>query len=384
VRTWPLDRRIGAITLVAFALVAVVGFAAVGNWPVDQYDAWNLWTRKARLLFLDPHLPLAVFKGGGFYGGGNAPGNIHPDYPLGLPMLETVHLRGLGRLDVRQVHEALWLLLVAFVWAAGFLASRVTRTAVWATVLCGTAVLVSGALLTGYADVPMALFLGTGVLALGLWIDGGATGDLAVAALLLAGAASFKNEGMLGAAAALIVALAVVLAARRRDMARQLVVAGLAFALVAVVPWRIWLAAHDLRGDLPLGKGLDPSFLADRLDRVWPSMGALHHQLARRGTVAIFVVVGIALALVRLRGRERSPVAAFYLGTGVVYYLALVWAYWISPLPLRFHLDTSVDRIYVGIALVAVAAIVQLGAPAAPRMRETQECRECAPSRSPS
>src|SRR5205085_8030576 len=127
VRNRPLERNLALATLAAFGVVAIVGLFSVGNWPVDKYDAWNLWTRKAELLFVGRHIPLEVFKSAAYYGGGNAPGNVHPDYPLLLPMLEDIHLRGLGRLDVRQVHEVFWLLLIAFVWACGFLASRISR-----------------------------------------------------------------------------------------------------------------------------------------------------------------------------------------------------------------------------------------------------------------
>jgi hypothetical protein len=361
VRDAPLERKLAVATLAAFGVVAIVGLFSVGNWPVDLYDAWNLWTRKAQLLFVRPHIPLEVFKSAAYYSGGNAPGNVHPDYPLLLPMLEAIHLRGLGRLDVRQVHEVFWLLLIAFVWAGGFLASRISRAAVWSVLLCGAALFASAPLLWAYADVPTALFLGTGVLSLGLWLEFGARSDLAVASLLLGGAAGIKNEGLLGAVAALAVGLFVVLSRRQRERVRELVVAALAFAAIGVIPWRLWLSAHGLKGDLPLGKGIDPGFLVDRFDRVWPSMGALHDQLINHESVAIFAAIGIALAIVRLRGPARSPVAAFYLATGVLYYFALVWAYWISPLPLRFHLQTSVSRVYLGLGFIALAAILQMG-----------------------
>jgi hypothetical protein len=358
----PLERKIAVATLAAFGVLAIVGIFAVGNWPVDKYDAWNLWTRKAELLFVHPHLPLEVLKGAAYEGGGNAPGTISRDYPLVLPMLEAIHLRGLGRLDVRQVHEVFWLLLIAFVWAGGFLASRISRAAVWSVLLCGAALFASGPLLTAYADVPVALFLGTAILSLGLWLEFGGRRDLAVAMLLFGGAAGIKNEGLLGAVAALVVAVLVVLSRRERGRARELLVAALAFAAIAVLPWRLWLSAHGLKGQLPLSKGLDPGFLVDRFDRVWPSMGALHDQLVRHESVAIFAAIGIALAILRLRGPSRSPIAAFYLATGVLYYLALVWAYWISPLPLRFHLETSAYRVYVGLGFIGLAAILQLGA----------------------
>ena len=349
------EQWVAALVIASMAIVGVIGVLTLGVKAVDSYDAWNLWTRKALLLVHDAHLPVEVFSGRAYL-------NTHPDYPMLLPVLEALHIRSTGKVDPWNVHTALWLLLVGFAWAMGFLASRVTRPAVWALLPASAALVSTRDLLSGYADAPLAYFLALAALALALWLESGRRSDLFVAALFVAGAAAMKNEGLLGAMLALAVTLAVLLLGRRRDALVPFAVATAGVLAVAVAPWRLWLAAHDLKGDISPSKGLDPSFLfsAERWDRVWPSIEALHGELVNRFSAALFVPLALALIVVRLRGSNRSPVAGFYLALGVLYAASLVWAYWISPLDLQFHLDKSVSRIYIGVAFIAVAAGVHL------------------------
>ena len=75
----------------------------------------------------------------------------------------------------------------------------------------------------------------------------------------------------------------------------------------------------------------------------------------------MLVPIAIAMALAVLVQRGRGPTAAFYLGFGLVYFVSLVWAYWISPLSMQFLIATSATRIYVGAGVIALAALVDLG-----------------------
>lgn len=348
------SEQIALITLGAFAVVALAGIVMLGNVPIGDYDAWNLWTRKAGLMFFGSHLPLAVLQS-------PASGYIHPDYPLVLSLLEALHLRALDRYELSSVHTVMWILGIAYVWAGAFLANRVTRPIVWAPILVGIFMLATPELLSAYADVPVGFYLGLGVFSLGIWLESGRRSDLVVAALLLAGAAGIKNEGLMGAVSAFIVALVVITATERWGRRLQdLLIAALGVGLFAVLPWRLWLAAHSLKGDLPIGKGLDPAFLAHRLSRVWPAVQALYGQIDVLGGLAVVVPISLAVVLLALRERAQRRSAVFYFATGVAYFVALVWAYWVSPLEIHFHISTSVNRVYVGIAFIAVAAILQI------------------------
>jgi hypothetical protein len=75
---------------------------------------------------------------------------------------------------------------------------------------------------------------------------------------------------------------------------------------------------------------------------------------------AFLIPVALALLLLRWRNGERSPLDGFFLAVALLYAVGLVWAYWVSPLPLDFHIRNSVGRIYVGVALISLAAIFHL------------------------
>jgi hypothetical protein len=348
-----LEGRVVAALLAGVALLGLVGIYSAGVMPLSEFDAWQLWTRKAIMLFYEPHLPVQLFTSRLAYA------NVQPDYPLLLPMLEAVQFRAGGRPDTQEAHATTWILFVGAVWALAYLASRVSRPFVWAGVSAGVAFLFSSQAISGYADVPVAAFLGLGTLATGLWLERGRRSDLALAAIMLGGAAATKNEGVVGAAIVFAVAVVVAAVERRRAVALATAGAGVLTALAAILPWRLWMTAHDVRGTLSLGDGLSPSYLADHFDRVWPSVEALTSQLVGLPAARVVVALGIAIAIVRLRSLPR--LAWFYLGVGVLYYLSLVWAYWISPLGLQFHIQTSVSRVVLGVVLLAVAATVHLG-----------------------
>jgi hypothetical protein len=351
-----VDRRLAAITLAAFAVLFVIGLFTVGNAPLVDYDAWNLWGRKAGLLFFGGHLPLQVLAS-------TASGYIHPDYPMVLPLLEAAHLRALGSYDLGSLHLVVWILGGAFVWAGGFLASRLSRPIVWAPLLVGAFALTATELVTAYADLPMAFYLCLGVLSLGAWLEGGRREFLIIAALLLAGAAGIKNEGLLGAVVTLLAGLIVLAITRRTRQLVELVVASGAIVVLAVLPWRLWLAAHGLKGDIPLGQGLDPSFLLGRTSRIGASLQALEGQLVSVSTIAVLVPIALALLALLMYQRYRPRLVGYYLLAGVLYFASIVWAYWAGPIGIQFWLATSANRTYIGAAFIALAALIHLATP---------------------
>ena len=128
------DETIVLIALGSFGVLAVIGLITLGNDPVSVYDAWNLWARKAALMFLGSHLPLGVFSS-------TAGGYIHPDYPLVLPLLEAVNLRALHRYELSSVHTVVWALAIAFVWAGVYLGLRVAPRRLCAVLFPGVVML---------------------------------------------------------------------------------------------------------------------------------------------------------------------------------------------------------------------------------------------------
>lgn len=352
------------ILLIGLGL-ALVGWLVVGGidsafHPLANSDGWAIWANKGVMLSSFSDVPPPFSSDQYAY--------MHRDYPIALPLLESLMFRATDTVNTQLVHLELWLLLVAFCGALGYLARRLVSPVVWVLLAFAVAFApgVWGQLQTGYADVPMALLLGIGVLLLGLWMAERNVSQLALATLFLAAAASTKNEGLTGAVCALVVAALIVIVAREWQTLKHLAVAGAGFVLM-LLPWRIWIAAHDISSDLPVRKGLEPGFLTDRAHRVWPSVKAFEHQLVDVARWSYLVPLGIAIAIAALYASRRSEapantgrVASFYLLTGVGFFLTITWAFTITADPLDWQISTSANRVVTGIVLISVAAIAHL------------------------
>jgi hypothetical protein len=357
IRSVPWHAWVAGLTLAALAVYAVSGGFLARVRPLQDWDAWSIWSRKAEMLFHTGHLSTDFFASSAYT-------FMHPDYPLLVPVFESIEYRAMGAVDTRAIHLQFWLLLMAFVLAIIYLGFRRGTLFEWlplAVVVAITPAVVSQ-IFTAYADIPTALFLAVGALLLGEWLSRHDHKDLAVSVLFLAGAASTKNEGLVAAVIVLAVAAIVSLAtAGRRDL-RPVLIAGGAF-VAAILPWRLWLSAHGIHGDISPRKGLEPSYLSHRTGRIWPSVESLYDQVARGGWLYV-VPIAASIALVCLLIRGRRPIAAFYLASGVLAFAALVWVYWISPTtPIAAFLSSSAYRVVAVLAALSFAAILQLPIP---------------------
>ncbi len=351
--------------VVLFGTYAIIGLVRASVMPMNLWDGWALWTRKALLLTDFNHLPVAFFTAPAY-------ASTHQNYPLLLPMLEATWFRFAGMVDTQAVHVELWLLLIGFVWAAAFvLARRGAPVVTWAPVLMLVAIATGtySQLLSGSADIPMAIFAGLGILLLGLWTSSRQPEELAISALMLAAAANTKNEGMPVAVIALIVA-AVVVYRTNGSAIRQLAFAAAGVA-VAVLPWRIWIAVHHVPADpdVPLRNAFNLPYLFGRLQRLGPSFSALHHQLADQRIWSYVLPIGAGIALACMVWRVARRQAAFYLATGTLICLLYVWVYWFSPLDLKYYLGTSSYRVIDVIVFIGAAAALQLPAEIQARRR---------------
>jgi hypothetical protein len=346
------------VPAIAFGVAAVLGAIYAAQQPVIGWDGWSIYARKAIWLASTGHLDARLFTDPSY-------GFMHQDYPLAMPLMEALP----AKLDPASGGAGVlngWLMLVAYPWAVGYLALRRIRNRAWAIpvllVTLAPACFQQG--LTGYADVPMAVLLGTGVLLLAIWLrdPDGDRASLAIACLLLVGAANMKNEGLMFAALALVLALVAVALERQPRRAVELAIAGLG-AAVLVAPWRIWLAAHDIRGVFSFTSGLNPGYLADNSDRAQSASNALAQAVFAPGWRWL-VIGAVALCLVGMRIRLTQRVALYHLALGIGAFGALVWIYTIDRTDLGWHLANSADRVVTVIPFIAASAIIHLTAPA--------------------
>ena len=199
------------------------------------------------------------------------------------------------------------------------------------------------------ADLPLAIYVSLAALAGAAWLRQRRPLYLILSAVFAAVAVQVKGEALGELGVLFVAGLA---AAQPR---RPLALAGLAVFLSAL-PWLAWQWAHDVPARTPLGDALDPSYLADRTERVGPS---LREVVARMfdatdwlPIVALLVVVAVAAAV---RERGLAPLAPVAIVGGMTAFL--VWAYWANRDELDFLLATSAYRAVDPVVLTAAVLL---------------------------
>ncbi|HEU5142124.1 MAG TPA: hypothetical protein VFU04_03090 [Solirubrobacterales bacterium] len=352
-RSWSVDAWAAGAFIALFGVFAVVGMLSAFEMPLTVWDAWSIWARKAQMLTEHDSL-ISGFWSSSSYSW------THLDYPILYPVWEALHFRAAGEFDSQAILRHVWLFLVAFVWAVAFLMRGRVRPVVWAPLLLLAAAApgVWQQLLTGYADVPMAIFACLGAMSLALWLSDGDGRFIALATIMLAAAANAKNEGLMVVVALLLVAGAISVV-RRFRLPELLIASGV--VVLSILPWRAWTSVQGIEGDLPISKGItDPGYMIDRIDRVWPAIESIGNQLADQAQWLQLLPLAALVVAVSLISAVGRRVAIFYLAAFAVVWAGLVWSYWISPNPLDWHLGTSANRIVSVLVLICLAAVVHL------------------------
>ncbi len=132
------------------------------------------------------------------------------------------------------------------------------------------------------------------------------------------------------------------------------VVAGIAAA--AALPWLGWQLAHDVPSRSPLGDWIDPSYLAERSERLGPTLEDVASGALDPRSWLLLVPLAIVLAAIGFVRDRRlawlAPVVGLVLG-----FVFLLWAYWANPDAIGFLLSTSAYRTVDPLVLTAAAAI---------------------------
>jgi len=331
--------------VVAVAVAAMLVLLAIDLWyqPLWAYDAWTFWTPKAHALWalgLEPQ----------WFTQANL---TSPDYPILLPSIEAAgfHFTGYEQslLDLQSL-----LFFAAFLRAVYELAHEHADGAVlWAVlVMLAIAPSVADQLAAAEADVPLAVLFATAGLCGARWLLTAERRALALAAVLGAGAAATKVEGT-AFVIALFVVLAVVAGGRRRAAAVEPLAAGAAALALGIVPWRVWLAVHDVHNQASASRVTGVSFLAHHGGRV-PEAAAymLWKMLDPR---AWLLVVPLFVAACWLARRGRGQLVAYAAATAVLAFASLVFAYWSTRLGLHYQLTTSARRVVTSVVFFSAA-----------------------------
>lgn len=357
---------LAALTVLAIAGFAVLGYMAAVVTPVVGWDGWSIWARKGLMLFYNDSLPTEFFQSDYYF-------FMQPDYPLLVPVWESIFFRFAGTGDTQAVHAQFLTLLLAGLWAAGFLAHRAApvmsgskewAAAIWAPLL-GMLLLaphVYHHTMQIYADIPMAVFALGAVFCCATWIQTQRGGYLVLAAVLLGGLANIKNEGLVTAIAILgglfLVQVFKVNGSRWRSIKPVLLAAG--YTLLALLPWRVWTAVNDVEGLVSISDGLSPAYLWEHRDRINPSIAQFANQLIAPGLWNFIPTIAIALAAACLIIGVGRRVATFYTFVTAMTMAGIIWGYVVAPTDLAPHLHASINRLVGGFVLICFAAVLHL------------------------
>ena len=307
--------------------------------PTD-WDGWAIWQLKARAIAAGDLHRLLISPQYAY---------AHPDYPLLVPTQSWWLSGGTFTEKIGQGVDFLFFLdlLVVFYYEARERASKTVA-------LVGLAVLLSWAPLlkhsaSGFADVPMAAFCLAATCALlrrEFWLAG----------VLLCGAALTKNEGLFTLAAAGV--LVVLLPGYRANPRAWAALA--AALLLALLPWTVMKHRWELHADL-----LDPSQWPKDPFHVLPGRAVTIAKRFVREALSFgpkypgwgcfwpLALAGVAWSVLR---RDTRP-WGFWIVAGVLL-VGTVTAYLITPADPSGHMDSSLDRLALHAAPVALLGLL--------------------------
>jgi hypothetical protein len=347
---------VGVGALVAALLLLAHAMRTFAVRPLVEWDGWAIWAMKAR----------ALYDFGGVDHGLFTTQPYGPlQHPLLLPSLEATGFRAMNTFDGTLIHVQLALLAFGFsaaLWT--LLRERAPAALVGAAILAIVAAdSVLRQLAGNLADIPLALFVALGVVALTRTLLDANAALLPFAAVMLGAATLTKPEGLLFAAAALVPFVAI---------ARTRAAAWTAVAVVLILlPWRIFTAVHGLRNpEYSLGDAVDPGYLADHSSRAGPAFWGVWHQVwsSGWGWLVPFALIAFAGALLARRWR----VAGFAAAWALLSYAGIVLVFWISVVPVELTLRWAAYRTVASL-VIGAAALAPLLAAEAWSVRETSE-----------
>lgn len=345
----------GAASAAVLGVIALqVALAARTAWhaPFSAFDAWSVWAFKARMFAM----------GGPRAGYFRDPTTLHthPDYPLNLPLAEAALFRLPGALGY---HLAALLGVACFATLLLLFFAGLTRLYGGRGGALGTVVLAFVPALAlqapgGNADVPLALYGGGASLYLLLWRRLRRPIDGVIMGLLAGGAIWTKKEGSI--IAALVLLVFVVGEAGRRDLPAPARLIGVTRAIVAAavlsLPWLLFMrVAHPLGRDfLPLTPAV---FLAHagRLPHIAALFGL--QMLDVENWSALWVALAGALFVFGRRLSASGWLLLLVLCAQIgAYMTSFVFSDW---QPYIAHVQTSVDRLLIQAAPLAVLVLVE-------------------------
>lgn len=327
------------IVCIAFA----VAFTAVG------WDGIMNWGIKAKVFFVHGGVPLSYFSDTSMVGS-------HLNYPLLVPVSEAwvyFFVGGVNERLVKFFFLGMFLSLLAIFYRA-IRREHPPRYAISFTLLLGVTPEFLKLTASGYAELPLSVFMLGAAAYLYFWLKEGRSSDLMLAATLSALGMWVKREGMIFWLINLfaIIMWAIVMRGRPGRLRARAVLTYLVPALF-MVPWYLLLAWQAVP-DVDFGPiGLSAAIA--HLDRLPVLAQMLIAQMASIDSWGVLWALFILAALYGSR-KALSAGEAYLFGAVVGYIGVMTFLYTFSAWGggYALHVQSSLDRIVFQVVPIAV------------------------------
>ena len=336
------------LTLVAGALMALVAFSAVlsavqGTWPSER-DSFTFWGPRAEVIYFFHGLDTGIGGWGSL---------AHPEYPPLLAVVYAACFHFCGGFHPSVIPLQNTLLIIAFVGGMLALLDRVVPR--WVSFPFFALLAVSSGVLSRVpslmADPALSYLVAAAALTCLLWLSTRRNSWLPLCVLFLGAAAQTKLDGL---GDALVIITAVLAAAFIRDGRAALPGLVMIIGPALIVPWRLWLKAHDLPVSSPdyrAGILLHPIALGRRLPLLADAAHYVTHQLF--STSHWLIIVPLALASIAIAARRATATAAAAAAWLALAFAGMAAVYWTSTMEIHLYLVESGDRITAKLVIAA-------------------------------
>jgi hypothetical protein len=327
-------------------LLLILGYAIYATLaPPPEYDFLTNWGFKAKAFFEVGGIDWQLL-------GRGIDRNVHPDYPLLLPLTYdfiAVLRNGWNDAHLGIVHVAFAAALLLVIYET---AVDDTRSRIAAAFIAIALIPFAATPWIGLAEGPFIAYATAALLLI-------RRGDMTLGAILLGLAASTKNEGLTFIIA---VAMGLLCAGRKRDVVR------LWPAVAIPLPWLIARLLHRLPTDIVTGGVMER--IVTHARHPGPLFAALTSVSLGKPLYWIALTIGIAIASRALVTRERFILIAI-----LIQFACYLGAYLATPFDVVWHVTWSWERLaahltpaltYVVLISLLNAGVVRSTAPTCP------------------
>ncbi|CAG1065444.1 hypothetical protein BAC1_01025 [uncultured bacterium] len=338
-------------------------FAYALTMPLSGWDAWFIWFMKARAFYMDGSVSAAFLIDPAYV-------QDHPEYPLLVPLAISWIYTAIG-----ATHEEAGKIIYPLQFAAllsifhyGVRKVSGSRTAglLFTALLSLTPLLLLHGAgfpvqvdpsfrvkdFTGYADLALSAYFLAAGLFIFLYAREGRASFAFLASVALAMGAWTKNEGLTFALLGFMALAATALIREKRDF-RTLALALVPLALF-ILPWSVYKAAHGLGSEYVENMGPAVFFSnLKRLGQIVPYMAGF--MFLKPGVTGLVWWAWVITAILGLRtalSARTVLLQGLILGQLAIY----VFVYVITPVDLKWHLGTSLDRLVLHMVPLAMFA----------------------------